>query len=171
MSFYGEGVKLEIHIIKPWCIDRQFYLIIIGVMVSRRNVRSGFSVLILIFLFLTLFFDFQPAGCHSRQWHDIRIFFFIQPACHGKQSLGLIKEHMISVSGKFACSMEVSNRIFILFSVVQLSFDLFYGTVASLLKPWRKLCCTVFTKITVVQLPVSQKTYFITADITILFVK
>ena len=43
--------------------------------------------------------------------------------------------------------------------------------LASFLKPWRKLCCTVFTKITVVQLPVSQKTYFITADITILFVK
>ena len=51
---------------------------------------------------------------------------------------------MISVCRKFTSDTETANSIFVFFSVFQLSFDIFYGAVASFFKPRRKLADTDF---------------------------
>ena len=57
---------------------------------------------------------------------------------------------MISVCRKFTSDTETANSIFVFFSVFQLSFDIFYGAVASFFKPRRKLAGTVLTQISIV---------------------
>ena len=55
--FYREGIKLKVHIIKPRCVNAKFYLVIIRIVVSWWHIRSGFVILIRVFLFFSLLID------------------------------------------------------------------------------------------------------------------
>ena len=55
--FYREGIKLKVHIIKPRCVNAKFYLVIIRIVVSWWHIRSGFTILIFVFFFYSLFID------------------------------------------------------------------------------------------------------------------
>ena len=78
---------------------------------------------------------------------------------------------MIAVRRQIPGGTEGFYLLFIGFSVSQLLFDIRNGAVAALLKPGRQLSGTLFAQISVVQLSVSQKTYFFSADVTIFFIK
>ena len=55
MVLHREQVHLEIHIVKPWRIDRDVHHIVIRILIVRRDIALHVSVAVLVLLLIPVF--------------------------------------------------------------------------------------------------------------------
>ena len=144
---------------------------VVGIFVSRRVIAYALSVYGLFKLAPVLF--------------DIEIYV---PDLGEVDDIGVICREILGArNGKLACcfiyiesdtavtegnrTLKGRSRRSVLLAVLELFLDLSYGRMSSLVEPGRELTCTVLTKISVLKFPVTEKSYLLSANITILLIK
>ena len=163
--------QLQFDLTKPWRIhpNRHIELIVAGI--AGRHIALLISLRVLVKDLLLILPDIRVHSQHLRKCNEVRIAAAPVRGPGNDEPLPYRIDVYLFAPVKGDRRGKAGKLLFVFRTVSKLALDVLHRRAPPFAEKRRELSCAILTEIPVLQLAVSEKSDFLTADVAVFFVK